>query len=215
MITEEELRKFVSSRSWYQTIEFEEGIVSKGCDWCGDPAWSNIVKFLPKSLEGMRILDLGSNAGIFCVRSALMGAKVVVGIDYEGWRPNWDFDEQQVFVKEYFEQKAGRPFQIIYISGKMEEILKSKSFIFRYPQFDYVYGIASLYYTEDPDGTVEAISKIADKAIIRLRDVSIIERFTTLFKKYGYREEDVLREKWWEKLDKQTDDFYLYLFSKD
>lgn len=211
MITQEELRKFVSSRSWYQSIQFEDDVRSTGCQWCGDPAWDNIVKFLPESLEGMRILDLGCNAGIFCVRSALMGAKEVVGIDYVGWRPNWDFEEQQVFVKDYYEQKAGRKLPITYISGKMDEILVSQDL----GKFDYIYGIASLYYTDNPEGTVRAISEINDRAIIRLRDVSIIERFTTLFKQYGYREEKVLREKWWEKLDRQTDDFYLYLFSKE
>lgn len=211
MITKEELRNFVSSRSWYQTIRFEEDIISRGCAWCGDPAWSNIVKFLPKNLEGMRILDLGCNAGIFCIRSALMGAKEVVGIDYVGWRPNWDFEEQQVFIKDYYEQRAGKKLPITYLSGKMEEILKTQDL----GRFDYVYGIASLYYTEDPDGTVEGISKINNKAIVRLRDANRIESFTLLFKKYGYREEKVLREKWWEKLDRQTDDFYLYLFVKD
>lgn len=211
MITNEALQEFVRSRSWYQTIEFEEGIKSKGCEWCGDPAWSNIVKFLPSDLEGMRILDLGCNAGLFCVRSAIMGAKEVVGIDYTGWRPNWDFEEQQVFVKKYFEQKVDRKLPITYLSGKMEEILQNEDL----GQFDYVYGIASLYYTEDPEGTAESISRITNKAIVRLRDENRIAQFTGLFKKYGFREEEVLREKWWEKLNRNTDDFYLYLFVKD
>lgn len=202
--------EFVRSRSWYQTIQFTEDIKSKGCDWCGDPAWSNIVKFLPPSLEGMRVLDLGCNAGLFCVNSAIMGAREVIGIDYTGWRPNQDWQEQQVFVKEFFEKKHNRKFNITYVSGRMEELLKEKDFGY----FDYVYGIASLYYTSDPDGLVREVSKINDKAIIRLRDENRIEQLTGLFKKYGYKEEKVLREKWWEKLKKQTDDFYMYLFVK-
>lgn len=211
MITESDLKEFVRSRSWYQTIDFGDGVVSKGCGWCGDPAWGNIAGFLPLDLEGMRVLDLGCNAGLFCVRSAIMGAKDVVGIDFTGWRPNWDFEEQQVFVQKYFEQKVGRALPITYLSGRMEEILPQDHL----GKFDYVFGIASLYYTEDPDGTVEAISKITDKAIVRLRDTNRIERFTKLFAKYGYREEKVLREAWWERLGRQTDDFYLYLFVKE
>ena len=203
-------RNWVKSRSWYQTIDFGDNIISKGCDWCGDPAWSNIVKFLPESLEGKRVLDLGCNAGLFCVRSALMGAKEVIGIDYTGWRPKWDFQEQQRFVKQFFEWKCGRSLPITYISGKMEEILKEQDLGY----FDYVYGIASLYYTEDPKGTVEEISKINDRAIVRLRDANRIAQFTKLFKDFGYREEKVLREKWWEVLNRKTDDFYLYLFVK-
>jgi len=205
-----ESREFVSSRSWYQSIKFEDDLISKGCEWCGDPAWSNMIKFLPKSLEGMRVLDLGCNAGLFCVRSALMGAKEVIGIDYTGWRENWDFEEQQVFVKQYFEKKHNRKLPITYISGKMEDVLEEVDL----GRFDFVYGIASLYYTTDHEGIVRSISKVTDKALIRLRDGARIEAFTKLFEKYGYRREKELREKWWEVLNRKTDDFYMYLYVK-
>lgn len=205
----EEARKFVASRSWYQTIDFEPGLRSIGCKWCGDPAWSNIVKFLPESLEGKSLLDVGCNAGLFCVRAALMGAESAIGIDWAGWRPKWDFVEQQVFVKKYFEEKAGRELPVAYIQGKMEEVISTFTH-----KFDYVLGIASLYYSENPDKLVREISRITDTAIVRLRDESKITLFTSLFKEYGFKEEEVLREKWWEKLDCQTDDFYLYLFTK-
>lgn len=205
-----EARKWVVSRSWYQSIDFDVDLRSKGCEWCGDPAWSNIVKLLPESLEGMRILDLGCNAGLFCVRSALMGAEAV-GIDYTGWRENWDFEEQQVFVKEYFEKKYNRKLPITYISGRMEEVLKEQDLGY----FDYVYGIASLYYTKDPDGTVEEISKITNKAIIRLREANRIKKFTGLFEQNGFIQKRVIREKWWEKLNRKTDDFYMYLYVKE
>ena len=108
----QDVAKFVSSRSWYQTIDFGDGIKSKGCDWCGDPAWSNMIKFLPDTLEGMRVLDLGCNAGLFCVKSCMMGAEEAIGIDYTGWRPNQNWQEQQVFVKEYFEKKHNSKFNI-------------------------------------------------------------------------------------------------------
>jgi len=206
-----ESREFVSSRSWYQTIQFEEDLKSKGCEWCGDPAWSNIVKLLPDSLEGMRILDLGCNAGLFCVRSALMGAKEVIGVDYTGWRKDWDFEEQQVFVKQYFENKYNRSLPIQYLSGRMEDVLEEVDL----GHFDFVYGIASLYYTTNHEGIVRSISKITDKAIIRLREKNRINRFTSLFEKYGYRQDIVIREKWWEKLGRKTDDFYMYLYIKD
>ncbi|RLI35821.1 hypothetical protein DRO66_06815 [Candidatus Bathyarchaeota archaeon] len=210
-MTREEVGKFVSSRSWYQTIEFEEGIKAKGCLWCGDPAWGNMIKFLPKRLDGMRVLDLGCNAGLFCVRSAMMGAKEVVGVDYTEWRPKWDFEEQQVFVQKYFEQKNNTTFPIQYVSAKMEDFLEMEEV----GQFDYVYGIASLYYTETPDRVVERISQITNKAIIRLRDANRIAQFTSMFKHHGFEEAEVLREKWWEKLDRQTDDFYMYLYVKE
>lgn len=209
MITREELIEFVKTRSWYQSITFEPDVVSRGYGWCGDPAWSNIVKLLPESLEGKRVLDLGHNAGIFCVRSALMGAREVVGVDWEGWRPNWDFIEQADFVKKYFEQKHDKQLNITYNSGKMQEFLTKGGL----GRFDYVYAIASIYYTDNADITVKAISEITDNVIIRLRDGHNAV-FTSLLKKYNYKEVRVIREEWWKKLDKQTDDFYLYLYSK-
>jgi len=209
MITIEELERFVLSRSWYQSINFSDKITSRGCQWCGDPAWINIVKLLPENLNGMSVLDLGCNAGIFCVRSALMGADYVVGIDYPGWRPHWDFEEQRVFVKSYFEQLYNIILPIHYISGRMEEVLKRLK-----RKFNYIFGIASLYYTSDPDSVVMDISRLADKVIIRVRDNNRVELFTSLFKKYGYIEKQMIREKWWEKLNRNTDDFYLFLFEK-
>jgi 2-polyprenyl-3-methyl-5-hydroxy-6-metoxy-1,4-benzoquinol methylase len=202
-----ELKAFVDSRSWYQTIKFEDDVVSRGCAWCGEPAWSNMIKLLPESLEGKRVLDLGHNAGLFCVRSALMGAEAV-GIDWEGWRPNWDFIEQADFVKQYFEQKHNKKFNIKYISGKMEEVLLEQDL----GKFDYVYVMASIYYTKNPREIVNAISNIAENVIVRLRD-GAVHTFPPLFRNH-YKEVRVIREEWWKVLNRKTDDFYLYLYSK-
>jgi len=210
MITKEELKKFVGGHSWYQTIQFEEDVKAKGCRWCGEPAWENIVKFLPESLEGMRVLDLGCNAGLFCVKASLMGAKEVIGIDWKGWRPNNNYIEQAAFVKEYFEQKHNKKLNIKYISGKMEEVLLERDL----GEFDYVFAIASIYYTKKREVLVEKISKISENVIVRLRDTGPISKFTKLFIKHGFIKKHELRAKWWEKLNIQTDDFYMYHYTK-
>ena len=203
--------KFIDSRSWYQTIKFEDDLKSRGCDWCGEMAWDTIKALLPPSLEGKRVLDLGCNAGLFCVRSAFLGAKEVVGIDWTGWRPDWDFEEQQVFVKNYFEEKYNKKLPITYISGKMEEILQTKDL----GKFDYVLAIASIYYTSVPKETIEAITKISDNVILRLREECRIKLFTDLFKDNGYKEVKMIQEKCWERLKgRQIDDFYMYHFRK-
>lgn len=202
--------EFVKSRSWYQTIDFGDGLVSKGCDWCGEMAWANMQRFLPTSLEGMRILDLGCNAGLFCVKSALLGAKEVIGVDWNGWRPKWDFVEQQKFVKEYFEERCGKELPIKYVSGKMEEFVQTPNL----GQFDYVFAIASIYYTNTPEETVRAISDIGKNVILRLREANRIELFTRLFKQYGFTLVDSFQEKCWEKVGRQTDDFYMYHYKK-
>ena len=211
MITREELKQFASSHSWYQTIQFEDDVLAKGPPWCGEPAWGNIIKFLPPSLKGMRILDLGCNAGLFCVKSVLMGAKEVVGIDYPPWRPKWDFREQRVFVKKYFEQKHNRVFPITYIEGKMSEVLATQDL----GKFDYLLAIASIYYTFDHQKAVDGICKVTDRVVLRLRDDNRVKQYTTLFRRAGYTERKVLREKWWERLGHQTDDFYLFLYVRE
>jgi len=210
MISKEELIKFVGTRSWYQTIQFEEDVRSKGYDWCGEPAWRNIKTFLPESLEDMRVLDLGCNAGLFCVEMALLGAKEVIGVDYSGWRPNWDFAEQREFVTAYFEQKYNRKLPITYITGMMEDVLEKQDI----GKFDYVLAIASIYYSTRQDSVVKRLYDIANKVIVRVRDDDRIAVVKKLFGKYNFKETKILQEKWWEKLHKQTDDFYLFLFEK-
>jgi 2-polyprenyl-3-methyl-5-hydroxy-6-metoxy-1,4-benzoquinol methylase len=131
-----EIEEFVKTRSWYQTIKLDDKLTTNGCEWCGELAWENISTFLPPSLEGKRVLDLGCNAGLFCVKAALMGAKEVVGVDWPGWRPNWNFREQQLFIRKYFEEKYNRPLRITYMAEKMEDVLKTNI-----GHFDYVFAI--------------------------------------------------------------------------
>lgn len=210
MITKEELVQWITAREWYQTIKFEDDVISKGCGWCGEMAWEHIAPLLPKSLENKRILDLGCNAGLFCLKTAVMGAKEVIGVDWPGWRPKHNFQEQQAFVKAYFDQKYNRNFPVRFITGKMEEVLQTEDL----GEIDYTLAIASIYYTSTPVETVEAISKISKNVIVRLRDENRIQLFTTLFKQYGYKEVTKIQEKCWEELNIPTDNFYLYLYSK-
>jgi SAM-dependent methyltransferase len=204
-------KQFIESRTWYQTIDFCKDVRSKGYEWCGDPAWQNIKQFLPKTLEGKRVLDLGCNAGLFCVKAALMGAKEVVGVDWHGWRPDLNFIEQQEFVRSFFEKKYRRKLPIEFLDIRMDEYLKRHDI----GRFDYVFAIASIYYAEDPYQVVRKLADIADNVIVRLRDESIIHRFTELFKRGGFVEVKTMRECWADRLHVPADDFYLYHYSKD
>ena len=198
-----------TDQGWYQTIELEPGLTTHGCLYCGDPAWKNIQIFLPPSLKGMRILDLGCNAGIFCVRSALRGARECIGIDSNDWKEDTDYLRQARFVKEHFENYLGKQLPIRYIEGRMEEVLKRDL-----GKFDYCYAIASLYYTTDPEYVVQRISEISENVIVRLRDENRIRRFTELFEKFGYKMLASMQERWWEVLNIPTDDFYLYHYAR-
>jgi len=205
------LEKKIREFHWYQTIDFGHGIQSKGCAWCGDPAWPNIKQFLPTSLEGMRILDLGSNAGIFCIRSALMGAKEVIGVESGDWYRKYDYFNQALFVKEYFEKKCSKSLPIKYVRQRMEDYLQECI-----GKFDYVYAIASIYYTHrKQEQVVENISRITNNIIVRIRDKRRISKFDKLFTEYGFHISGLMDERWDKILNRQTDRFFMIHYSKE
>lgn len=192
---------------WYQTIHLTETAKTNGADHCGDPAWQNIKRFLPDNLKGKRILDLGCNAGIFCVRAALMGA-TCVGIDSNDWKKDCDYLAQAEDVKSFFENKEKTKLKIKYIKGRMEEILKNPQ---QLGMFDYALGIASLSYTTSPETVIDGLSRIARNVIARIRDINNrIAQLENLFDKFGFEMKRMRRENWSFVLGKPTDDFYLY-----
>ena len=199
MITSKDVDKF----NWYQTIEFEPGITSSGCAWCGDPLWP-LIHSWTGSLSMKRVLDLGSNAGIFCVRSALDGASECIGIESNSWKPYDDYLKQAKFVKEYFESKVERLLPIRYINGNMEDVLDND-----FGYFDWCFAIASLYYSHDQPKVVDKLYKIAKNVIARLRDDSKIEYITALFEGTGFKLEKSIKEDW-SHLKIKTDEFYLF-----
>lgn len=102
-MNDDELSKKIKElKPWYQNVKFNEEIIaiSSHSKLSGEFAWKYIKQLLPESLEGKRILDLGSNAGLFCIRCAQMEAEEVIGIERESKHL-----KQCTFLKEYFEVK--------------------------------------------------------------------------------------------------------------
>jgi SAM-dependent methyltransferase len=132
----------------------------------------------------MRVLDLGCNAGLYSIESALMGAYEVIGIEM---RDVW-FD-QAVFVRRYFEQKHGSRLNVRYIKKKITpELLGVLG------KFDVVYAISILYHFSGKQGKeiAKALSKMTGNIIARYRtsypSYKGSERdFTRHFKGYGFR----------------------------
>lgn len=208
-MTDTELKEEIGRFSWYQTIDFRPGISSKGSSFCGDPAWRNIRAFLPDSLSGLRIIDLGCNAGIFCVRAAIEGAEECIGVEDDSWKHS-DYFKQAVFVSKFFNEETGRILPICLVNENMENFVHKNDFT----QFDYGLGIASLYYAKDWDRLVNGISKICKNVIARIRDDNRIDLFMSLFEKHGYNLVKVLREEFWEETGKPADDFFLFHYAR-
>ena len=86
---------------WYQNILIN-GVYTKGVPSDTLKIWRKIRACLPEKLNGLRILDLGSNAGHYSCLLALEGAEVT-GINHAN-----EYKAQAEFVREYFEEKHGK-----------------------------------------------------------------------------------------------------------
>lgn len=182
-------KKIAKMGPWYQRIDID-GVLTTGKKVSTITLWESMRKMLPKSLEGMRVLDLGCNAGHYSVQASLLGADEVIGIDMSKiWYP------QALFVKEYFESKHG-PLNIIYINKNISDVdLEGLG------HFDYVFAIAILYhigkhkhgkYTpkalEEQRRVIEVLSRTGDNVIVRSRTAKYNnpEYYTKIFNEFGF-----------------------------
>ena len=136
---------------WYQSMDLGDGLLAQGYRDSGDFIWPRIRALLSKNLKGKRILDIGCNAGVFCIRAAQEGAEVV-GIDH-----NAKYLAQAKFLKQYFDE-LDRKLPIIYINANVELIDIKKDF----GSFDYVFGMAVIYHMHFISKIAKQISDITD-----------------------------------------------------
>jgi SAM-dependent methyltransferase len=143
----------IKSMTWYSPVDFGNGIIAKtnhppsfsiGPDTIhsGEGKWNYILRRNLPNLQGKRILDLGCNNGIMCIRSAREGATDIIGIDNSKLWKGWT--EQSQFVKESIEWRCKTRFQIKYIDSDMGDVPK-----LGLGRFDVVLILCSLYYLDD------------------------------------------------------------------
>jgi SAM-dependent methyltransferase len=107
-----ELRQRVDALSpsgptdWYYHLDFGHGVVVRPelrhDEHAGEANWSFIEQHLPP-LEGLRVLDIGCNAGLYALRMVDAGAAEVVGVDLAV--------EQAEFVRDHFAEREGRDYR--------------------------------------------------------------------------------------------------------
>jgi len=192
---------------WYQRINLD-GVMTlnKGGKYgkyfgarAGEYTWNTITKFLPPSLKGMRILDLGCNAGFYSIQSSLLGAKEVIGVDMSPI-----FSKQALFIREFFEKSYNKKMNITYIKSDIGNVDFDNM-----GDFDYVYAIAVLYhigkqkygkYTKgslDEQKTVlRKLSNKTKKFIVRCRRGKFNSReyYSKIFKEVGFIESKFIPE---------------------
>lgn len=169
----DQLRKEIQKlRPWYQNVKFNDEVtaVSSHSKLSGEYAWNYIKQLLPDSLEGKRILDLGSNAGLFCIRAAQMGAEEVIGIEREPKHLR-----QCAFLKKYFDIS-----NVKFINGNLETLTSMDL-----GRFDIILAVSVLYWV----GRSGSIAKghHYDK-IYRDREIKFIQYVTTLSDEFIVRD---------------------------
>lgn len=199
------IQNFVSKLGpWYQTINFDGIISTRGGPYknivSGEREWKNFSTLIPDSLEGMRILDLGCNAGYFSMMSSLMGAKKVIGVEL-----NKTFFNQTNFVKEYFEFKYHTKFHNVeFIQKDISDVN-----LLEVGPFDYVYALAILYHIgkhkygkmtpkakEAQELVISTLSPSTKNFIVRSRRGKNrdIKHYNFLFEKYGFKPVKIIPE---------------------
>ncbi len=191
-------KKIAEMGPWYQRINID-GVITTNKKISTMGLWKSVRKMLPESLEGMRVLDLGCNAGHYSVQAALLGADEVIGIDLSKvWYP------QALFVKEHFESKHG-PLNIKYINKNISDVKLEEL-----GHFDYVFALAILYhigkhqygkYTpkalKEQRRVIGVLTRIADNIIVRSRNAkwNNPKYYTKIFNKFGFEQKILIGNK--------------------
>jgi SAM-dependent methyltransferase len=183
---------------WYQTIDIN-GIKTTTLTSSDENVWGRIRTFLPSSLEGKRILDLGCNAGLYSIKCAELGAEVI------GIEASPRHYRQALFVKECFESLWNKPLKITYINSDICKVDFSKL-----GKFDYVLAIAVLYHIGVYKGSpptersyqeqirvITELSKITSYFICRFKSAKpkfTKEYFDPIFSRVGFFQKSFINE---------------------
>jgi tRNA (mo5U34)-methyltransferase len=159
----EELRTQVAGRQWYHTLELAPGVVTPG--WFDTRAVAAKLP-LPKSLEGMRCLDVGTFDGFWAFEMERRGASEVVAtdlLDPHEW--DWPAGSSEEVVAEIGQRKrGGEGFRLAREAlGSRAELLERSVYELdpdELGRFDFVYVGSLLLHLRDPVGALERVRAI-------------------------------------------------------
>ena len=198
-MTKEELRlKIEELGPWYQTINFD-GIISRKSKISGIPLWKTIKsKYLPENMDGMRILDLGCNAGFISIQSAMLGAEVI------GVERHDPYFKQAKFTKTFFEEKSKTPLNVKFIQSDISDVNLEEM-----GRFDMIYALAILYhigkhkfgkYTDESlneqKAVMEKLTNMTDQILVRTRNAKFnsVKYYGDIFNKFNFKATNVIVE---------------------
>jgi SAM-dependent methyltransferase len=141
---------------WYAPVDFGGGLTSGGF-WSVDSGtgrWESLNRRVVAPLvRGKRVLDLGSNNGLFPLMMLREGAREVVGFEISE-----SFLGQARLVRQILEWRDLRSYPVRLQQGDMRELLEQD-----WGPFDAVTAFCSLYYLE-PGSMARVIQKVSELA---------------------------------------------------
>ena len=136
---------------WYQRIYLGQGVYTLPALQLHNYVWQKIETMLPDGFKGASILDVGANAGYFCIQSKLNGAGQVVGIESE-----------DNYLKQAEACRSVWQLDIAYRQTNIDQL----QFHTMGQRFDVVIFTGILYHLKNPLGALEQMASLCNDAII-------------------------------------------------
>lgn len=187
-MTPEEVRERVAQIEWWHSIDFGNGIVTKGYGPTNETLKS--LK-LPPSLAGWSVLDIGAADGFFSFAAERLGASDVLATDY----PRWTLPRERKWSKSGFDLAREL------LDSKVRD--KTINLFDLSPEtvgtFDLVLFLGVLYHVKDMMVALERVASVTRRVAVieTLTDMHFSRRPAAAF--YPWLEDDRAMDSsnWW------------------
>ena len=179
-----DLQARVAAIRWYHTIDLGNGITTPGVD----DSPQRLAKLqLPRSLEGLSVLDIGAWDGFFAFECERRGASRVVAADHYSWHgPGWGTKAGFILAREV-------------LGSNVEDIDIDVMDLTpeRVGTFDLVLFLGVLYHLRHPFLALERVSSVVGNHLIIETVVDMIGFHRAAMAFYPSRELNNDPTNWW------------------
>jgi tRNA (mo5U34)-methyltransferase len=155
---------------WYQRIYLGRGVYTLPTLQLHNYVWQVVETLLPDGFRNASVLDVGTNAGYFCIQAKLKGAGQVIGVDFddrylkqaEACRAIWklDIDYRQADIDRLQLHTLGQHFDVVFFTG-------------------------ILYHLKNPLGVLEQVASLCNDAIVVETEVISPKHKNVLYVRQG------------------------------
>jgi tRNA (mo5U34)-methyltransferase len=152
-----------SARQWYHTLELADGVVSPG--WFDTRSVAAKLP-MPKRLDGMRCLDIGTFDGFWAFEMERRGAREVVAVDIlDEAKWDWPYEQSQIRRTAIEARKGGGDGFLIAKEALRSQVVRHDRSVYELSadeigSFDFVYLGSILLHLRDPVKALERIRSV-------------------------------------------------------